>query len=140
MESPKLIPSSHPNQTIIKETSTGVTVTLVSYSPAIRISISPASYEVCSVIVKAYNEIAETYKMETIKYKFVMICAKSGVPQVQNIPSCQYHVLPWLDDKLCNECKNAGRINDQLKAWNKALNEVSHHALSILVYFTSFFF
>ena len=75
---PKLVPCSKPNQTIIKECSTGTTITLVSHSPASKISISNANSEICSLIVKAYNEIAETCSVGTTKYKFVAICAKSG--------------------------------------------------------------
>ena len=119
----KLVPCNNVNETIIKECSTGTIITLVSHSPAVKIFISKASPKVCSLIVKAYNEIAETCKIGTTKYKFVTVCAKSGFPNVQDIPSCQYHVLP--NDTLCYDCVIAGRVNDQLKAWNKALKEVS---------------
>ena len=124
LQEPKLVPCGNINQTIIKECSTDTTISLVSHSPATKIAINQASPEVCSLIVKAYNEIAETCKIGTTKYKFVTICAKSGVPDVQDIPSCQYHVLP--NDTLCDECEKDLRINDQLKAWNEALRKVSN--------------
>ena len=75
-----------------------------------------------SLIVEVYNKIAETSKVRS-KYKFVKICSKSLVPDIQDIPSCQYHVLP--NDTLCDECVLAERVTDQLKAWNEALREVS---------------
>ena len=124
---PKLVPCSNINQTIIKECSTDTTISLVSHSPATKIAVNHASPEVFSLIVNAYNEIAETCKIGTTKYKFVTICAKSGVPDVRDIPSCQYHVLP--NDTLCDECKKDLRINDQLKAWNEALRKVSNSLL-----------
>ena len=115
----KLVPCSNLNQMIIKECSTGTTITLVSHGPVTTISISQASPDVCSLILKVYNKIAETSKVRT-KYKFVKICSKSIVTDIQHIPSCQYHVLP--NDTLCDDCV---RVNDQLKAWNEALREVS---------------
>ena len=60
----KLVPCTNPNQTIIKECSTGTTITLVSHSPASKISVSKANSEVCSVVVKAYNDIAERVVLE----------------------------------------------------------------------------
>ena len=125
LQEPKLIPCNNPNKTIIKECSTDTTITLVSHSPATKISISQVNFQVCSHIIKAYSKIAETCKFGTTKYKFVMICAKSGVPDVRDIPSCQYHVLP--NNKLCAVCDIAGRVNDQLKIWNKALRKVSNY-------------
>ena len=122
LQKPKLVQCNNPNQTIITETATDITVTLVSHSPATKISISQDNPDACSLVLKAYGKIADEYKVGTTKHKFVMICAKSGVPDARNIPSCQYHILP--DDELCDECKKAGRVNDQLKAWNKALREV----------------
>ena len=107
---------------IIKECSTGSTITLISHGPVTTISVSQASPDVCSLIVEVYNKIAETSKVR-IKYKFVKICSKSLVADIQDIPSCQYHVLP--NDTLCDECVLAGRVTDQLKAWNEALREVS---------------
>ena len=136
LQKPMLVQCDNPNQTIITETATGVTVTLVSHSPATEISISQANPDVCSLILKVYGKIAEGCKIGTIKYKFVMICAKSGVPDAQYIPSCQYHILP--DDGLCDECKKAGRVNDQLKSWNKALREVGNIAYNLI--FIHFYF
>ena len=131
LQKPKLVQCDNPNQIIITETTTGITVTLVSHSPATKISISQANPGVCSLILKAYGKIAEGCKIGTMIYKFVMICAKSGVPDVRRIPSCQYHILP--DDELCDECKKAGRVNDQLKAWNKALREVGDIVYNLIV-------
>ena len=125
LQEPKLIPCSNPNKTIIKECSTNTTIALVSHSPATKISISQVNFNVCSHIIKAYSKIAETCKLGTTKYKFVMICAKSGVPDVRDIPSCQYHVLP--NNKLCTVCEIAGRVNGQLQMWNKALRKVSNY-------------
>ena len=136
LEKPKLVQCDNPNQTIITETNTGITVTLVSHSPATKISISQANPDVCSFILKAYGKIADKCKIGTTKYKFVMICAKSGVPDARYIPSCQYHILP--DDELCDECKKAGHVNDQLKVWNKALREVGDIAYNLM--FIHFYF
>ena len=122
LQKPKLVQCNNPNQTIITETTTGITITLVSHSPATKISISQANPDVCSLVLKTYAKIAEKCKIGTVKYKFVMLCAKSGVPDVRDIPSCQYHILP--NDTLCDECINAGRVNDQLKGWNEALRKV----------------
>ena len=120
----------NPNQTIITETATGVTVTLVSHSPVTKISISQANPDVCSLILNTYVKIADKCKIGTVKYKFVMICAKSGVPDVRDIPSCQYHILP--NDTLCDECVNTGRVNDQLKVWNEAMRKVREFIYSYL--------
>ena len=120
---PKLVPCSNVNQTIIKECSTGTIITLVSHSPATKISVDQPSPRVCSLIIKTYNEIAEMCKIRIPKYKFVIICAKSIVPTVRDIPSCQYHVLP--NDTLCDECMIAERANRQLLSWNIALRKVS---------------
>ena len=142
LQEPKLIPCNNPNKTIIKECSTNTTITLVSHSPATKISISQVNFQVCSHIIKAYSKIAETCKFGTTKYKFVMICAKNGVPAVKDIPSCQYHVLP--NNKLCAVCEIAGRVDDQLKMWNKALRKVSnytglrHYNHYVLYYSTQF--
>ena len=119
---PKVVPCYNINQMIIKECSSNTTITLVSHGPVTTISVSQASPYVCSLIVEVYNKIAETCKVRT-KYKFVKICSKSLVHDIQDIPSCQYHVLP--NDTLCDDCVIDGRVNDQLKAWNKALREVS---------------
>ena len=121
---PKLVPCSNINKTIIKECSTGTIITLVSYSPTTKISVNQASPEICSLIIKAYNEIAKMCKTETPKYKFVMMCAKSIITTVRDIPSCQYHVLP--NDTLCDECVIAERANGKLVSWNIALRTVSN--------------
>ena len=115
---------------IIEESSTGATITLISHGPVTTISVRQASPDICSLIVKAYNKIAETHKVR-IKYKFVMTCTKSIVPNIQDIPFCQYHVLP--NDTLCDECVIAGRVTDQLKAWNEALREVSKMYLLTMI-------
>ena len=125
LQEPKLVPCSNINQTIIKECSTGTTISLVSHSPATKIAVDQANSEVCSLIVKVYSNIAKTCIIGTTKYKFVIICAKNGVPDAKDIPSCQYHVLP--NETLCDKCEEAGRVNDQLQAWNQALKEVSDY-------------
>ena len=122
---PKLVPCSNINQTIIRDSFSGTTITLISHSPATKIAVDQANSEACSLIVEAYNKIAETCQIGTTKYKFVMICAKNGVTDAKDIPSCQYHVLP--NDTLCDKCKEVGRVNDQLQAWNQALKEVSDY-------------
>ena len=133
LQKPKIVQCNNPNQTIITETATGITITLVFHSPATKISIdiSQANPDVCSLILKAYGKIAEVCKIGTVKYKFVMLCAKSGVPDVRDIPFCQYHILP--DDDLCDESVNAGCVNDQLKVWNKVLREVSDTTYNLIV-------
>ena len=50
---------------------------------------------------------------------------------MQDIPFCWYHVLP--NDTLCDECVNAERVNDQLKAWNEALRKVRNFIV-VMVY------
>ena len=127
----KLAESEEPNQTIIKDPSTGTTVTLVSHSPAIRLHLNKPDEHVCSCIVQAYEEIAENARRQgshiTVKYKFVKICAKSRrLSDVQSILSSHYHILP--DDKLCTECNDTNTEEDAklLEAWNKALKNVSN--------------
>ena len=119
----KLLPCASINKTIIKDESTDTIITLVSHSPATRLHISKPNADVCSHIVKAYNEIAESCTVGTTQYKFVKICARSDIKNVQSIPSCQYHVLP--DDVLCEDCVQDGRRDDILFAWNEALKRVS---------------
>ena len=124
----KLVPSEMRNQTIMKDPSTGTTVTLVSHSPAIRLQLSKPDEHVCSCIVQAYEKIAENARSQgaVVEYKFVKICSESSLSDAKsNIPSSQYHILP--DDKLCTECNENSTDEDAklLEAWNKALTEVS---------------
>ena len=118
----KLLLCASINKTIIKDESTDTIITLVSHSPVTRLHISRPNADVCSHIVKAYNEIAESCTVGTTQYKFVKICARSDITNVQSIPSCQYHVLP--DDVLCEDCVQDGRKDDILFAWNEALKRV----------------
>jgi hypothetical protein len=112
----KLVPCTETNETIVKDEATDTVVTLVSYTPATKIHINKPNNEICSAIVKAYEQIAKGY---TTKYKFIVICG--DVKDVQSIPSCKYHILP--DDDLCRECIQAGRLNEMLMSWNTALKE-----------------
>ena len=127
LKAPKLIPCEYFNQTIIKDTSTGTTITIVSHSPATRLDLDKPNSEVCGCIVRAYNEIAETCNV-TVKYKFVRLCAAEKISNVQSIPSSSYHILP--DNELCATCKKLNDDSDLLQAWNEALDEV---ILSILM-------
>ena len=125
----KLVLSKIRNQTIIKDPSTGTTVTLVSHSPAIRLHLSKPDEQLCSCIVQAFEKIAENAKSQnvnvTVKYKFIKICAESSLSDAQSIPSSHYHILP--DDKLCTKCNQTSTEEDAklLKAWNNALKKVS---------------
>ena len=128
LRAPKLILSKNFNQMIIKDTSTGTTITIVSHSPATRLDLNRPNSEVCGCIVRAYNKIADTCKT-TVKYKFVRLCAAGNVSTIRSIPSSLYHILP--DNELCTICKESNSYNsDLLQAWNKALIEVM---LSILM-------
>ena len=122
----KLVPSQERNKTIIKDPSTGTTVTLVSHGPAIRLHLSKPDEQLCSCIVQAYEKIAENAKSQnvTVEYKFVKICAESNLKDVQSIPSSHYHILP--DDKLCTKCDETSTEEDAklLEVWNKALTKV----------------
>ena len=118
----KLLLCPNSNQTIIKDELTGTVITLVSHSPATRLHISKPCDDICLHIVEAYDEIAKSCTTGTMQYKFVKICARSNVKNVQSIPSCQYHVLP--NDVLCEDCVQDGRKDDILLAWNKALKKV----------------
>ena len=124
----KLVPSEIRNQTIIKDPSTGTTVTLVSHSPAIRLHLSKPDEQLCSCIVQAFEKIAENARSQgiTVEYKFIKICAESNLKDVQSIPSSRYHILP--DDNLCKKCDETSTENDAklLEAWNKALTKVSN--------------
>ena len=124
----KLVPSKKFNETIIKDPSTGTTVTLVSHGPAMRLHLSKPDEQLCSCIVQAYEKIAENAKTQniTVEYKFVKICAEKNLKDVQSIPSSQYHILP--DDKLCTKCNETSTEEDAklLEAWNKALTKVSN--------------
>ena len=124
----KLVPSQECNKTIIKDPSTGTTVTLVSHGPAIRLHLSKPDEQLCSCIVQAYEKIAENAKSQnvTVEYKFVKICAESNLKDVQSIPSSHYHILP--DDKLCTKCDETSTEEDAklLEVWNKALTKVNN--------------
>ena len=124
----KLVPSEMHNQTIIKDPSTGTTVTLVSHSPAIRLHLSKPDEHVCSCIVQAYEKIAENARSQgaIVEYKFVKICTESSLSDARSIPSSHYHILP--DDKLCTKCGETSTEEDAnlLETWNKALTEVSN--------------
>ena len=130
----KLFPSESRNQTIIKDPSTGITVTLVSHGPAIRLHLSKPDEHVCSCIIQAYEMIAENARSQgiTVKYKFIKICAESNLEDVRSIPSSHYHILP--DDKLCTECNKTITEEDAklLEAWNKALTKVSNVKCDLL--------
>ena len=133
----KLVPSKERNQTIMKDSSTGTTVTLVSHSPAIRLHLSKPDEQLCSCIVQAYEKIAENAKSQniTVEYKFVQICAESNLKDAQSIPSSRYHILP--NDKLCTKCNDTSTENDAklLEAWNKALKKVNNVKVSIQLNF-----
>ena len=124
----KLFPSESRNQTIIKDPSTGITVTLVSHGPAIRLHLSKPDEHVCSCIIQAYEMIAENARSQgiTVKYKFIKICAESSLKDVRSIPSSRYHILP--DDKLCTKCSKTSTEEDAklLEVWNKALTKVNN--------------
>ena len=123
LESPKLIPCKNFNQTVIKDTHTGTTITIVSHSPATKLHLDKPNSEVCGYIVKAYNEIAKTCDV-IVKYKFVKLCAACDISTVQSLPSSLYHILP--DEDLCVRCKEANNQEDTelLQAWNEALKKV----------------
>ena len=124
----KLVPSKIRNQTIIKDPSTGTTVTLVSHSPAIRLHLSKPDEQLCSCIVQAFEKIAENARSQgiTVEYKFIKICAESNLKDVQSIPSSRYHILP--DDNLCKKCDETSTENDAnlLETWIKALTKVNN--------------
>uniref|UniRef100_A0A1X7UHH7 Death domain-containing protein n=1 Tax=Amphimedon queenslandica TaxID=400682 RepID=A0A1X7UHH7_AMPQE len=121
LKAPKLIPCKYFDRTIIKDTSTGTTITIVSHSPATRLDLDKPNSEVCGCIVRAYNKIADTCNV-TVKYKFVRLCAAEDFSKVQSIPSSLYHILP--DNELCSKCKEPENDDsDLLQAWNKALTE-----------------
>ena len=123
----KLIPSKERNQTIIKDPSTGTTVTLVSHSLATRLQLSQPDEHVCSCIVQAYEKIAENARSQgiTVEYKFIKICAESNLKDAQSIPSSHYHILP--NDKLCTKCETSTENDAKLlEAWHKALTKVSN--------------
>ena len=124
----KLIPSKKPNQTIIMDPATGITITLVSLSPATRLTLSKPDEHICSKIVQAYEMIAESaisQGIAAVNYKFIKVCAESDPSKIRYIPSCHYHILP--DDKLCSKCNEAATGDDVklLQVWNKTLKEVS---------------
>lgn len=125
----KLVPSKYRNQTIIKDTTTGTTVTLTSHSPATKLHLDKPNHEVCSCIVQVYNNIAKEAMKDNAKmvvdYKFIKICPRRKLRSVQLIPSSYYHILP--DEGLCTYC-NKDNTEDSIKllqAWNTALQEVS---------------
>ena len=124
----KLVPSKERNQTIIKDPSTGTTVTLVSHSPAIRLQLSQPDKLVCSCIIQAFEKITENARSQgiTVEYKFIKICAESSLKDVQSIPSSLYHILP--DDNLCKKCDETSTENDAnlLEVWIKALTKVNN--------------
>ena len=120
----KLIPCAAPNKTLIKDYSTSTTITIVSHSPTSMIQVDQVDPAICSQIIQACHKIANACNVGPTKYKFIVICAKShNVTNAKCIPSSQYHVLP--NDVLCDVCAQNDRINETLKAWNKAVTKVS---------------
>ncbi|XP_019853112.1 PREDICTED: uncharacterized protein LOC109582684 [Amphimedon queenslandica] len=122
----KLILSKHPNQTIIMDSATGITVTLVSHSPATRLTLSKPDEHICSKIIQTYEKIAESAisrGIAAVNYKFIKVCAESVHSKIRYIPSCHYHILP--DDKLCSKCNEAATGDDVKlrQVWNKTLKE-----------------
>ena len=123
----KLIPCNEANQAKIVIPETDSTITIVSYSPVTKLHVSTTNIDqiIYSSVVRVCQKIAENCNSGTPKYKFIMICSKDGnIPDAKEVPSCNYHILP--NTTLCGECKEAGRINNQLHAWNEALIKVSN--------------
>ena len=119
---PKLLPCTNMNQTIIKDASTGATLTLTSHSPATKLHLDKPNEKICNCIVEAYNDIATSCDVP-VKYKFVKMCSESSILSVLCLHSYQYHILP--DDELCQKCKEAENYDDDLiKFWNEALRKV----------------
>ena len=120
LRKPKLVPCQSMNQTIIKDSSTNTTITISFHVPAIKFHLDRPNDELCSRIVQATHQIAEGSPV-TVKYKFVRFCAKSHIPNVESLPSANYHVLP---EALCSQCQDEGKVDELFQAWNKAVNEV----------------
>lgn len=117
---PRLIPCQSMNQTIIKDLSTNTTITISFHVPAIKFHLDQPNDELCSRIVQATHQIAEGSPV-TVKYKFVRFCAKSHIPNVESLPSANYHVLP---EALCSQCQDEGKVDELFQAWKKAVKEV----------------
>ncbi|XP_019863342.1 PREDICTED: uncharacterized protein LOC109592297 [Amphimedon queenslandica] len=95
------------------DSATGITVTLVSHSPATRLTLSKPDERICSKIVQTYEKIAESAisrGIAAVNYKFIKVCAESDHSKIRYIPSCHYHILP--DDKLCSKCNEAATGDD----------------------------
>ena len=120
----KLIPCAAPNKMLIKDYSTSTTITIISHSPTTRIQVDQVNPDVFSRLIQACHKIANSCNVGLTKYKFIIMCAKNrNVTNAKCIPSSRYHVLP--NDALCDVCAKNDRINETLKAWNKAITEVS---------------
>lgn len=133
---PRLVPCQNMNQTIIKELSTNTTITISSHIPAIKFHLDHPNDEICSRIVQATHKIARESPI-IVKYKFVRFCAGSNIPDVKSLPSANYHVL---SEALCKQCQDKEKVDDLLKAWKKAVNEVHNpvydYDMCIIIYYT----
>lgn len=127
----------------VRDVSTGATVTMVSSNPITQFIITQPSPRICRLIVEAMKKIANLYKEGTVKYKYIVFCAKTRRHQLDVLSvlsTSQYHILP--NDDLCKECQKVGKVDKQLLAWNDALRIVREGVgeifLSLSLFLSSF--
>ena len=81
--------------------------------------------EMCSHIISACKAVVKELsvdKKHKIKYNFQVLCKNDVYAKV---PYNIYHLRHTLPaDYLCHDCFEAGILNHQVRAWNKALTKV----------------
>lgn len=116
----KLVPCKSRNQTIIKDMKFNATITISSHAPVIKIHVENPCDDVCSRIIKATYNIAKRSTIP-VKFKFVRLCSMSSIPDVESLPSANYHLLPG---DICQQCQDDENGN-LWRLWKTALSEVS---------------
>ena len=123
----KLIPCFESNKSKIHDNETDTIIEFVSFSPANMLKFSKPNEAVYRSVLNACKAIiTRCSSTEKVKYKFVIICGKEfdSIILPSSILSCHSHILP--NEKIaCDSCADAYKNNENLKMWNKVLNEVS---------------
>uniref|UniRef100_A0A1X7T4F9 Death domain-containing protein n=1 Tax=Amphimedon queenslandica TaxID=400682 RepID=A0A1X7T4F9_AMPQE len=117
---PVLVPCKNVNQTIIRNSSTNTTITISSHVPAIKLKVDKPNEEICALIIKATEKIADESHVP-VKYKFVQFCVQNPITKVESLPSASYHHLP---ESRCKKCRKDPKFEKLLKVWTEALRLV----------------
>ena len=128
----KLVPCNRVNETMFKDESTDTTITIATYSSAIKLHLDKPNSAICTRIIEAYGA-TKVCKVGKTKFQFVKICAKTATFNTKNIPHCHHHIL--LPDDTLDTCIICDRDNDVIKTWNTALQMSVCILLITIIYF-----